>query len=600
MPKEKPHSQPNVIKKTLKIWFSHLKPFRQLILLSMLVKFVANICANILVPIEIGRIINRLANDQATANNFIVTGLIYIGCLLFLSIVLDYVWNRLNTHYLVRARKNLESEVFKKLINKSWSFHAESFTGSVVSQFNRFIAAFQYFHDTLFKDLYSIAINFAASIAVTIVISPVVGGVMIAWTIAYVAIISQLSRTRYYRKRESSKNVSKVTGHLSDVLSNMITIKIFARESYENSLFRTKLSAKMKASEAAWNWSALTSAIISFLMAVLNLSVLLISASLLKNNAMTIGTLVLLQVLTIRLSMQLWQLGAILRDFDRSFAESSEMTEILTNIPEIHDRTPIRSASIKQGRIELKNIEFEYPDENSIPKFFEKLSLSIQPGEKVGIVGPSGSGKTTILKLILRLAEPSSGSIEIDGIDIAGIRRSHLRNAISYVPQEPILFHRSILENIRYAKPDATEKEIELAARKSRANIFINRLPKGYDTLVGERGVKLSTGQRQRIGIARAMLKRSPILILDEATSAIDSESEKLIQKSLDALMSKRTTLIVAHRFSTIRKMDRIIFLSYGRIIEQGTHEELITKNGPYAKLWAHQSGEFIEPESFL
>jgi ATP-binding cassette, subfamily B, bacterial len=221
--------------------------------------------------------------------------------------------------------------------------------------------------------------------------------------------------------------------------------------------------------------------------------------------------------------------------------------------------------------------------------------LAIKPGEKIGLVGPSGGGKSTLTRLLLRFEDITSGTIAIDGQNVAGVTQQSLRRAISYVPQEPLLFHRTIADNIRYGLDDASIEDIQRAATLAYADDFIGELPEGYDTIVGERGVKLSGGQRQRIAIARAILKDAPILVLDEATSALDSESEVYIQRALWKLMENRTTIVVAHRLSTIQKMDRIIVLEDGAITEQGTHAELIKRKGTYSKLWNHQSGGFIE-----
>jgi ATP-binding cassette subfamily B protein len=272
--------------------------------------------------------------------------------------------------------------------------------------------------------------------------------------------------------------------------------------------------------------------------------------------------------------------------------DMQEVIDIFDAPVDIRDRESPESLKMHDGHIVFNHVSFFYKDGNPVLKDF---NLDIAPGERVGFVGHSGAGKTTITKLLLRFADTIEGSITIDGQDIKNITQNDLRSVISYVPQEPILFHRTIGENIAYSNPDATKEEIIDVAKKAFAHDFIIKLPKGYDTLVGERGIKLSGGERQRIAIARAMLKNSPILVLDEATSSLDSVSEAFIQNAFDLLMKGKTTIVIAHRLSTISKMDRIIVLDKGKVIEMGTHKELIEKSGVYADLWNHQSGGFLE-----
>jgi ATP-binding cassette subfamily B protein len=250
---------------------------------------------------------------------------------------------------------------------------------------------------------------------------------------------------------------------------------------------------------------------------------------------------------------------------------------------------------VQDGRIDCTNVRFRYADSTADDYIFDGLNLHIEPGQKIGLVGHSGGGKSTLTRLLLRFDEITDGSITIDGQDICAVTQASLRAQISYVPQEPLLFHRSIRENIAYGNTAATQQEVERAAQLAYAHDFIIKLSDGYNTVVGERGVKLSGGQRQRIAIARAMLKNAPILVLDEATSALDSESEKAIQKALWELMDGKTAVVIAHRLSTIQKMDRILVLDDGTIVEDGSHKQLLAQDGIYAKLWAHQSGGFIE-----
>jgi ATP-binding cassette subfamily B protein len=240
-------------------------------------------------------------------------------------------------------------------------------------------------------------------------------------------------------------------------------------------------------------------------------------------------------------------------------------------------------------------VQFSYPDDTTAKSVFSALNLNIEAHQKIGLVGPSGGGKSTLTRLLLRFEDIQSGSITIDGQTIAAVTQSSLRQAISYVPQEPLLFHRSIGDNIAYGKPGASDNEVREAAHKAHALEFIEALPQGFNTIVGERGVKLSGGQRQRVAIARAILKDSPLLVLDEATSALDSESEAAIQSALQELMAGRTTLVIAHRLSTIQRLDRIVVLENGTVIEDGSHAALLAQKGLYSRLWQHQSGGFIE-----
>ncbi|QQR52440.1 ATP-binding cassette domain-containing protein [bacterium] len=286
-------------------------------------------------------------------------------------------------------------------------------------------------------------------------------------------------------------------------------------------------------------------------------------------------------------------IGRIARNIERSLADAAEMTTIMSTPAEVQDQPDAPAVTIRTGRVDFEQVVFGY-DGQKRHQVFQGLDMHIEPGEKIGLVGTSGGGKTTITKLLLRLMDIQDGRILIDGHDIARLRQADVRRAISYVPQEPLLFHRSLQDNIAYGKPGATVRQIKQAAARAHAAEFIEQLPDGYQTLVGERGIKLSGGQRQRIAIARAMLKDAPILMLDEATSALDSESEKLIQAALVDLMQDRTAIVIAHRLSTIQRLDRIVVLEAGHIVEQGSHAELLSLGGVYAGLWAHQSGGFI------
>ncbi|MBL8122009.1 ATP-binding cassette domain-containing protein [Candidatus Saccharibacteria bacterium] len=286
-------------------------------------------------------------------------------------------------------------------------------------------------------------------------------------------------------------------------------------------------------------------------------------------------------------------IASVIRTFEQAFLDAAPMTKLLAQPCTVLDIPNAPELMVKTGSIDIRQARFSYGD--TTDAVFSKLTLHIAAGERVGLAGPSGGGKSTLTKLLLRFADLENGSICIDGQDIAKVTQRSLRSHIAYVPQEPFLFHRSLRDNIAYGIEGASDAQILDAARRAHALEFIETMPKGLDTIVGERGVKLSGGQRQRIAIARAILKDAPILILDEATSALDSESEHYIQSSLEDLMKNRTVIVIAHRLSTIAKLDRIVVLKQGKVVEDGPHEKLIKAGGTYAKLWAHQSGGFID-----
>jgi ATP-binding cassette subfamily B protein len=291
----------------------------------------------------------------------------------------------------------------------------------------------------------------------------------------------------------------------------------------------------------------------------------------------------------------MWEFNRIYRNLEGALTDAAQFAELLLDPPTVIDSRDARVFAPDHYGVELRDVSFRYSA--SQPLLFERLSLAIPPGGKVGLVGRSGGGKTTITRLLLRFSDVESGAILVGGMPIDRVPQAELRRVIAYVPQDPSMFHRSIADNIRVGRPDATDAEVRRAAELAHAAEFISALPLRYDTLVGERGVKLSGGQRQRIAIARAILKNAPILVLDEATSSLDSESEALIQDALWTLLTGRTAIVIAHRLSTVRRMDELIVLDRGRIVERGGHDALLARGGIYAALWAHQSGGFLGEE---
>jgi ATP-binding cassette subfamily B protein len=386
-----------------------------------------------------------------------------------------------------------------------------------------------------------------------------------------------------------------LTGHLSDSIVNAPTVKTFAQEHNEISR-NAKLNSALEQLRARdWQWAASSANKRAALLLTMQFCMILLIIKLTRDNPQILATGIFAFTYTLTLSNRLFEINNLTRQIEESFLNASPMVGMLLETIEIKDKPGAKALTVSPGHIDITDMSFAYPEKTNDTAVFSEFNLSIRPGEKIGLVGPSGGGKSTLTRLLLRFDEVQAGAITIDGQNISDVTQVSLRQSISYVPQEPLLFHRSIRENIAYGRPDANEQAIVEAAKRANADIFIRSLPAGYDTMVGERGVKLSGGQRQRVAIARAILKDAPILVLDEATSALDSENEQQVQEALWRLMQGRTTIVIAHRLSTIQKMDRILVLEEGKIVEEGSHRQLLRKKGSYARLWSHQSGGFIE-----
>ena len=387
---------------------------------------------------------------------------------------------------------------------------------------------------------------------------------------------------------------NKQTGQLTDSITNIISVKSYAQENYERARYTKFQAETLTAGENSMRATIHRDAIFDSIFLLIDLIMVAFIVVGAPVMALPVSTVILIFQFSQTILMNLWDVSSIFKNFTRVFGDAHEMTVILDTVDTVVDEKGAKKLIVDKGGITFDHITFTHADAKE--SIFKDFNLELKPGERIGLAGLSGSGKTTLTKLLLRFADVDEGVIKIDDQNIRKVTQHSLRKNIAYVPQEASLFHRTIAENIAYAKPDASMEEIKHAAKLANAAEFIEKLPNGYETMVGERGVKLSGGQRQRIAIARAILKDAPILVLDEATSALDSESEALIQEALLRLMHGRTSIVVAHRLSTISSLDRIVVLENGKIIEQGPHEELLKNSkGQYKKLWSRQSGAFVE-----
>lgn len=492
--------------------------------------------------------------------------------------------------------RDLMRTQFEHLINLGAQFHTNKFGGSIVSQTNKLTGSYIRFADTTLYHTYSLIVSVIIVSVFAWSRSHEFVYLMIGVSFFITAVAIWLSRKTAQVVEAESAQQNKTTGMLADVITNIMAVKSFAANEAETDRFARQTEATRHATNRlvfTIMKNQMTLGVITSSLSVATLAIAAISVVVYGAN---VGTVFLLLNYSGQIAGKLWDFSHnAISNYNRAFGDSAEAVRTLLTEYDVKDPVSPEMPHITDGAITFKNVSFRHADSKSNKLLFKELNLDIAAGEKIGLVGHSGSGKTTLTKILLRYSDIDAGSIEIDGQNIAKITQADLRHNIAYVPQEPLLFHRTIAENIGYGTVTPDSKAIIRAAKQANAHEFIKELPQGYDTLVGERGVKLSGGQRQRVAIARALMKDSPILVLDEATSALDSESELLIQQALNNLMSGRTAIVIAHRLSTIQRMDRIVVMEHGAIIEQGSHAELLKAGGQYASLWAHQSGGFIE-----
>lgn len=490
---------------------------------------------------------------------------------------------------------DLYKTVFDRLMNLSVSFFNNSIGGKLIADSQAYAGSYGLIFNAGYITILGFFLSTIIGLAIIFVTLPLLGllifGVLAGlmwWSINEMKLRGDIRMDRIKVKKD-------LISHFSDSVVNAVTIKIFGREDDEQKT-NTKLANRLTEVQAR-DWARTVGSetnrmgVILVIQALLLLGLIILS----RNDTSIVATGIFAYTYTINILNRFFAINQSARQIDDALLDAEPVTRILEESAEIQDVDGAKDLHVSDGLIELKDVTFKYSDASENDFVFENLSLSIKPGEKVGLVGHSGGGKSTLTRMILRFSDLESGSIEIDDQNIAQVKQESLRQNVSYVPQEPLLFHRTIKENIAYGKPEATQKEIISAAKSAYADEFIKSLPNGYETVVGERGVKLSGGQRQRVAIARAILKNAPILILDEATSALDSESEQAIQKAMESLMKDKTTLVVAHRLSTINRLDRILVIDEGRIVEEGSHRLLLSKKGRYAELWSHQSGGFLD-----
>lgn len=550
--------------------------------------------SGILTPYAIGQIVGGVTDAINVREQIFSTVAFPLGLYIVLNLG-EVLFSRASASCRIivapRLRAQVTSELFAYLQHHSHRFLSNNFAGALASRISETSTSVNMTLWTLVFDFLPIVVTLTVSIVLLWYASIPLAVFTLVWAVLFLSVSYYFARRCRPLAHQSAEARSVTIGKVVDAVTNLASVRLFAMLGFERDYLKGFLNNEIAAARR-WLWSNEKILWFQYSLALtLKVGTLLFALWLWQHNQITVADFVM------SISLSLLIINEV-RNISRRFIDLFEYIGNITNgvytIVREHEITDIAGAQplqVTAGCIELRDVDFSYVPGNPV---FEQLNLRIEGGQRVGLVGYSGSGKSTLLNLILRLYEPQQGSILIDGQDIRHVTQQSLHEQISLIPQDPGLFHRTLLENIRYGRPDANREAIELAAQRADAHEFIERMPNQYESLVGERGVKLSGGQRQRISIARVIVKNAPILIMDEATSSLDSITEQAIQNSLNTLMQNKTVIVVAHRLSTIAHLDRILVFSQGRIIEDGSHADLLAANGAYTQLWNRQANGFL------
>jgi len=584
------------LRDVLTAFWRGVKPQKWLLLAIILTAIVGNIIA-VSTPVFYKKFFDAIL---ASGDRNYVAGILIaiIFQVLWLQIA-QWIFYRVaafgTVYFESKSIARLKQQAYEYLIDHSYTFFADNFAGSLVQKVNRFARAFEQLADRILWDVLPLVVKLFLILAILFFYNFLIAWIVLAWVLLFLLVNFLFAIWKLKYDLAVAAADSRTTGYLSDTITNQNTIQLFATKKAEVVGFKNVIHDQTQKFILSWNLSTLIDSIQAGLNVVLQFALFFFAIIFWQRGIISIGIFAMIQSYVFLIIDNTWGFSRVIRNIYQAYADAEEMVEILLLPHEITDVPNAKELIVKKGEIEFKDFSFAFNKTRSV---LEKINFKIKAGEKVALVGPSGAGKTTFVRLLLRLYSPTAGTILIDGQDISKVSQESLRKNISMVPQDPILFHRTLSENISYGKKDARIQEIEDAVHSAHCDEFIANLPYKLETYVGERGIKLSGGERQRVAIARAILKNAPILILDEATSSLDSNSEMLIQDALNTLMQGKTTIVIAHRLSTIQKMDRIIVVDQGKIIEEGSHEELLKNDSSlYKKLWELQAGGFLKSE---
>ncbi|MFC2968848.1 ABC transporter transmembrane domain-containing protein [Acidimangrovimonas pyrenivorans] len=570
-----------------------LRPYRGMVVLVLLA-LITTAGISLILPIAVRRVIDGFStSSSALLDSYFLAALGIATALALGTGARYYLVTRLGERVVADIRKAL----FDKVIGLSPAFFEKIMTGEVVSRLTT--------DTTLILSVIGSSVSVAlrnllmliGGLVLMLLTSAKLTGLVLLIVPAIVVPIILLGRKLRGLSRENQDWIAASSGNASEALTAVQTVQAFTHEGESRADFSRITEASFVSAKRRIGVRALLTVIVIFLVFAGVVGVLWIGARDVRAGAMSVGALIQFVIYAVMVSGSVGALSEIWGELLRAAGATERLVELLNAADAVTDPAqPKALPHPAQGAIGFDDVTFHYPTRPETSAL-EGVSLMVKPGETVALVGPSGAGKSTIIQLLLRFYDPATGKVTIDGIDLREMARSDFRRAIALVPQDPVIFAATARENIRFGRPEATDAEVEAAARAAAAHDFLTALPDGYDSYVGERGVMLSGGQKQRIAIARAILRDAPILLLDEATSALDAESERLVQGAVDELARTRTTLIVAHRLATVKKADRIVVFDQGRIVAQGTHDALVAEGGLYARLARLQFTEGMAAE---
>lgn len=588
------------VRLALRYYARELARLRRVAVPAMLLPALGNIGINYVAPLVVAKLVGRIADGGGSGGS---GGGLGLGVMLpyvlgFAGVLLlgETLW-RIGLHCLNRLDgygvEHLYVTGMDELFAKDAAFFHDNFAGSLTKRVLSFASRFEEFVDTL---TFSVVGSFVPLLFGSVVLwqyEPLLVVGLLAMIALTALCVAPLIRRRQALVDQREAAIARVSGHVADSLMNMDTVRAFAAEEREAAEHRSRVAESRRLMLRAWDYGNLRIDTLVAPMSVLTNALGLLVAVALAGGGHGVETVVVAFAYYGNATRVMFEFNQIYRRLESAMTEAAQFTELLLTPPTVLDPVSPEPLLPRGADVRFERVTFTHSGADPL---FEGLDLAVPSGAKIGLVGRSGGGKTTLTRLLLRMTDIDAGRILIGGQDISKLCQRDLRGLIAYVPQDPAMFHRTLRENIAFARPGATDAEVRRAAEAAHVTEFADGLRDGFDTMVGERGVKLSGGQRQRVALARAILRDAPILLLDEATSALDSESEILVQDALWRLMEGRTALVVAHRLSTVATMDHLVVLDRGRIVEQGSHQHLLTVDGgAYAKLWQHQSGGFLD-----